>query len=124
MPPANAAVALAALRHLEAHPELPERLRAISEYARKGFKDRGIRIRESALGLPTPIIPLYTYQVDATLMAVKKVYEAGVYVNPVLPPATPEGECLLRTSYMATHRESQLDEAIDVIAGVMKDLPS
>ena len=124
LPPANAAVALAALRHLEAHPELPERLRTISEYARKVFKDRGIRIRESALGLPTPIIPLYTYTTQATLLAVREVFERGVYVNPVLPPATPEGEALLRTSYMATHREAQLDEAIDVIAGVMKDLPS
>ena len=124
LPPANAAVALAALRYLEAHPELPERLRAISEYARKGFKDHGIRIRESALGLPTPIIPLYTYTSQATFRAVREVFERGVYVNPVLPPATPEGEALLRTSYMATHRESQLDEAIDVIAGVMKDLPS
>ena len=124
LPPANAAVALAALRHLEAHPELPERLRTISEYARKVFKDRGIRIRESALGLPTPIIPLYTYTTQATLLAVREVFERGVYVNPVLPPATPEGEALLRTSYMATHRESQLDEAIDVIAGVMKELPS
>ena len=124
LPPANAAVALAALRHLEAHPELPERLRTISEYARKVFKDRGIRIRESALGLPTPIIPLYTYTTQATLLAVREVFERGVYVNPVLPPATPEGEALLRTSYMATHREAQLDEAIDVIAGVMKELPS
>ena len=124
LPPANAAVALAALRHLEAHPELPERLRAISEYARKGFMDRGIRIRESALGLPTPIIPLYTYTSQATFRTVREVFERGVYVNPVLPPATPEGEALLRTSYMASHREEQLDEAIDVIAGVMKELPS
>ena len=116
IPPANTAVALAALRHLRAHPELPRRLEALSKYARDGFAARNIRIRESAMGHPTPIIPLYTYQVDATLMAVKKVYEAGVYVNPVLPPATPEGECLLRTSYMATHTEPLLDEAMDIIA--------
>ena len=124
LPPANAAVALAALRHLEAHPELPERLRVLSEYARNGFRERGIRIRESALELPTPIIPLYTYTTQATLIAVREVFARGVYVNPVLPPATPEGEALLRTSYMASHREAQLDEAMDVIAGVMKDLPS
>ena len=54
----------------------------------------------------------------------REVFERGVYVNPVLPPATPEGEALLRTSYMASHHESQLDEAIDVIAGVMKELPA
>ena len=47
------------------------------------------------------------------------MYEAGVYVNPVLPPATPPSECLLRTSYMATHTEALLDEAMDIIASVM-----
>ena len=124
IPPANAAVALAALRHLEAHPELPLRLKAISEYARAGFQARGLRIRESALGLPTPIIPLYTYTTEATLVAVKKIFDLGVYVNPVLPPATPEGEALLRTSFMASHTEAQLDEAMDVITRVMKDSPA
>jgi len=119
MPPANTAVALAALRHLEAHPELPRRLKELAEYARAGFQRRGIRIRESAMAYPTPIIPLYTYTTEATLTAVKRIYEAGVYVNPVLPPATPEGEALLRTSYMASHRECQLDEAMDSIAGVL-----
>ena len=119
IPPANTAVALAALRHLEAHPELPLRLKSLSEYARAGFAARGMRIRESAMDVPTPIVPLYTYTVEATLVAVKRIYEAGVYVNPVLPPATPEGECLLRTSYMASHTEALLDEAMDKIAGVM-----
>ena len=120
LPPANAAVALAALRHLEAHPELPIRLRQLSEYARAGFAKRNIRIRESALAVPTPIVPIYTYTQEATLVAVRKIYEAGVYVNSVLPPATPEGECLLRTSYMASHTESLLDEAMDSIAAVMQ----
>ena len=51
--PANCATALAALRHLEQHPELPERLRELSLYARKGMTDRGLKIRESALTAPT-----------------------------------------------------------------------
>ena len=42
-----------------------------------------------------------------------------MYVNPTLPPATPEGEALLRTSYMATHPEALLDEAMDIIGEVM-----
>ena len=45
--------------------------------------------------------------------------DRGVYVNPTLPPATPEGEALLRTSYMATHTEALLDEAMDIIGEVM-----
>lgn len=119
MPPANTAVALAALRYLENHPELPERLKTLGDYARQGYLKRGLKIRESAMAVTTPIIPLYTYTVEATLMAQKAIYDAGVYVNSVIPPATPEGECLLRTSYMASHNEALLDEAMDIIAGVM-----
>lgn len=49
----------------------------------------------------------------------KEIYDRGVYVNPTLPPATPEGEALLRTSYMATHTEALLDEAMDIMAEVL-----
>jgi hypothetical protein len=48
------------------------------------------------------------------------LYDAGVYVNPVLPPATPPNECLLRTSYMASHTEPLLDEAMDIIFETFK----
>ena len=119
IPPANCATALAALRHLEAHPELPERLRALSLYARRGMTNRGLKIRESALTAPTPIIPIYTYETYHTLEVARDIYDRGVYVNPTLPPATPEGEALLRTSYMATHTEALLDEAMDIMADVL-----
>ena len=49
----------------------------------------------------------------------KRLYEAGVYVNPVLPPATPATECLLRTSYMATHTHALLDEALEILQEVL-----
>ena len=75
-----------------------------------------MRIRESIADVPTPIIPLYTQDVVNTLATAKRLYDAGVYVNPVLPPATPAADCLLRTSYMATHTEALLDEAMDIIA--------
>ena len=122
MPPANTAVALAALRHLERHPELPERLKALGDYARKGYLARGLKIRDSAMQVTTPIVPLYTYTFDATMIAQTKIFDEGVYVNSVVPPATPEGECLLRTSYMASHTEALLDEAMDIIARVMNGL--
>ena len=119
IPPANCATALAALRQLEQHPELPERLRSLSLYARKGLTERGLTIRPSALEAPTPIIPIYTYETYRTLRVAADIYDRGVYVNPTLPPATPEGEALLRTSYMATHTETLLDEAMDIIGEVM-----
>ena len=56
---------------------------------------------------------------EDTLIINKELYEAGVFVNPVLPPATPPGECLLRTSLMATHTEELLDEAMDIIRDVV-----
>ncbi len=114
--PASCAVALTALRKLEAHPELVTRLRELSAYARAGFQARGVRTRESIADVPTPIIPLYTNDMVNTLATGKRLYDAGVYVNPVLPPAVPESDCLLRTSYMATHTEALLDEAMDIIA--------
>ena len=117
--PASCATALAALRKLEKHPELVMKLRHNSEYAREGMKKRGVKIRESLANVATPVVPIYTYDAMNTLEKARKMYDAGVYVNPVLPPATPEGECLLRTSYMATHTDALLDEALDMIAKAM-----
>ncbi|MBR6795943.1 MAG: pyridoxal phosphate-dependent aminotransferase family protein [Clostridia bacterium] len=115
IPPAACAVALAALRHLSAHPELVTRLHQLSDYARNGFKKAGIRIIEAT----TPIIPIYTYDMINTLAKAKEVYDRGVYVNPVLPPATSPDECLLRTSYMATLTEDLIDEAVEIISSVI-----
>ncbi len=112
--PASCAVALTALRYLRKHPEIVERLGAVSQYARDGLMKRGIKIRLSQ----TPIIPLYTYDAKNTLVTNRYLYDAGVYVNPVLPPATAASECLLRTSYMATHTYEILDEAMDIIQHV------
>ena len=66
------------------------------------------------------LIPIYTYDAVNTLTKSKEIYEAGVYVNSVLPPATAPNECLLRTSYMASHTEALLDEAMDIIKDVLE----
>ena len=93
IPPANAAVALAALRHLEAHPEIVQQLSDLASYARKGLKEQHVPIIEA----PTPIIPLYTYTVENTLSTVRKLYEAGVYVNPVRRPPRTSACCVPAT---------------------------
>lgn len=115
IPPTQCAVALAALRHIEAHPELVSRLGALSNYARAAYKARGVKIIEAT----TPIIPIYTYEPVRTLTVAKALFDAGVYVNPVLPPAAPAEGCLLRTSYMASLTEALIDEAADVVADVL-----
>lgn len=120
IPPSNTATALAALRILIDEPERPQRLLAVSKYMRDKLKGYGLPLGFDSI---TPIIPIYTYSKLRTLVAVKILYAKGVYVNPVLPPAAPEGECLIRTSYMATHTESVLDEAAKKIYEVLSTLP-
>lgn len=118
LPPANAASALAALKYIENHPELVKRLSDISAYTRKSFKEHGINIHESE----TPIIPIYTRDAEYTLTLARNLFDKGVYVNPVLPPATPATECLLRVSLMATVTEDLVDEAATIIASEIKAL--
>ena len=115
MTPSSCAVALAALRELKNHPELPEKLMDISCYFRKKLDEAGIKTRQSL----TPIIPIYTYELIATLTIAKELYEDGVYVNCSLPPATAPNECLLRTSLMATHTEELIDETVEIIKNVL-----
>lgn len=117
IPPANCATAIEALHILRENPELPQHLIELAAYMRKGLRERGIKIRDSI----TPIIPIYTYEEMRTFYKAKELYDEGVYVNPVLPPATPPGECLLRTSYMANLTVELLDEALDIIEKVMTE---
>ncbi len=116
MTPASVASANKALDILKAEPERVENLNNISAYMRKKLKEKHIDIIEST----TPIIPIYTYQDDKTFIACKLLLERGVYVNPVVSPATPVGQSLLRTSYTSTHTKELMDEAADKIAEVLK----
>ena len=120
MTPANAACALAALRILKEHPELPETLQERALYMRKALRDRNVAMRSGG-GEQIPIIPIYTYEMFKTLKVTTELYDRGVYVNSSLPPAVKETECLIRTSLMATHTHELIDEAVDIIAEVLKE---
>ena len=87
---------------------------------RRKLEEAKIRIRESN-GERIPIIPIYTYELLPTLVIAKDLYDHGVYVNSTLPPAVAPGECLLRTSLMATHTEELIQEAVDIIAEVLQN---
>lgn len=115
--PASCAAAMKALEIIEREPERVERLGALAAYMKRALNERKIKIIQS----PTPIIPIYTYEQNTTLALAKGLFEAGVYVNPVLPPATPPSECLLRVSLMATHTEALIDEAVDIIEAVLRE---
>lgn len=117
--PCSAATALEALRRLEQDPERPERLMQIARYFSRKLIEAGVHIIQA----PTPIVPIFTYKTLDTLWYGKKMFEEGVYVNPVIAPACVEGECLLRTTLMATHTEPVVDEAVGIIARVLRMTP-
>ena len=118
MPASNVAAVLAALDIMEKEPERVERLWAVTERMRAGLKTLGYNMGPSV----TPIIPIVTGDQATTILAWKKCFDAGLYTNPVLPPAVPVDSCLLRTSYMATHTDEQIDRALEIFARVGKDL--
>ncbi len=110
-PPAACATALTSLRVIKKHPELVSRLGELAHYLKSKLKAEGVKLTDS----PTPIIPLHTRDMLTTLRVAKTLFERGVYVNPVLPPATSPDDCLLRVSLMASHTEKLLDEAAAII---------
>ncbi len=120
--PASCACALAALKHLEEHPELVTRLEELSKYVREGLSKRGVPVRVPEIPANTPIVPIFTYDMERTFRVTKRLYDEGVYVNTAIPPAVAPNECLLRTSYMASHNEALLDEAMDIIARVLGEM--
>ena len=116
--PSATAAALAALRVLKSHPELPERVMSLGDYCRKAFKDRDLIVKESQ----TPIIPLPSKDAITTATVNKMLYERGVFVNCVFPPAVDPDDCLIRVSLMANITEALIDEAADIIHDVFKEV--
>ncbi len=117
MPPACCATAQKALEILEREPERVDRLFKLGEYMRRALKQKNIRIKDA----PTPIIPIYISDAVTTLTVAKRLFDEGVFVNSVLPPATSPNECLLRVSLMASHTEKLIDEAVEIIERVLKE---
>lgn len=118
IPPSNAAAALAALHVMQTEPDLPERVLHNAEKMRQGYRSLGFNIGNSC----TPVVPIIIGDDDLTFRMWKELFDAGVFVNPVISPATPAGRQLLRTSYMASHTDEQLDRVLDIFGTVGKKL--
>lgn len=116
--PASVECARTALKIIKREPERIKRLNDIANLARRRLKEKGVDIRDSE----APIIPINTYDNETTFIACKKLFENGVYVNPVISPAVPIGQSIIRTSYMATLTDEQIERATDIIAQVMGEL--
>ncbi len=122
--PAAVACARKALEILKREPERVAKLQHISNYMRRRLIEEGIPVMEGNGG--TPIIPICTYGNVRTFIACQKLFEKGLYVNPTVSPAVPVGQSIIRTSYMATHTEEQMERAIAMIKEVfeeIKDIP-
>ncbi len=118
IPPSNAAAALAALQVMREEPERSTRVLEVADKMRKGFTSLGFNIGNST----TPVVPIIIGDDQKTFLSWKMLFENGVFVNPVISPAVTPGHQLLRTSYMATHTDSQMDQVLSVFEKVGKEL--
>ncbi len=118
IPASAAAAALAALDVLEREPGLRERLMRNARKMRDGLKSLGFQVGPSE----TAIIPVIIGDQTQMFLFWKALFEGGVFTNPVTGPAVPAGMDLIRTSYMATHTDEQLDRALAVFEAAGKRL--
>ncbi len=116
--PASVQSARKALEILKREPERVRAVNEIGDYMRKKLTEAGIKY----IPATTPIVSIYTYEDETAFTACKLLLERGVYVNPVITPATPVGKALIRTSYSATHKHEEIDEAVEKIKEVWKIL--
>jgi len=118
MSPANAAAVVAALEVIQEEPERVVRLQAIGDRMRTSYSELGFNTGNSQ----TPIIPIVIGDDMKTIAFWRALFDAGIYCNPVIPPAVAPNQSLLRTSYMATHTDAQLDRVLETFAAVGKQL--
>lgn len=116
MPPAATAAVIAAVDILEKEPQRIEMLWRNVHKVKKAFDDLGFNTG----GTQSPIIPIHVGEDMQTFEFWRALYENGVFTNPVISPAVPQGHGLIRTSYMATHTEDILDQIIDIFARLGK----
>jgi 8-amino-7-oxononanoate synthase len=116
MPPSTVATVLKSLDILENEPERLDRLEEVSNYMREGFRNLGFDVWDSE----TPIIPVVIGDMEKCFRFWRDLLAEGVFVNAVVPPAVPPGQSLMRTSYMATHTDEELDRILDTFHKVGK----
>jgi 7-keto-8-aminopelargonate synthetase-like enzyme len=119
MPPANTAAVLKSLEIIQTEPELVHRVQRNGEKMRREFQAMGFDTGESE---HTPIVPLIIKDFDKTLAFWKALFDAGVYTNAVVPPGVPPDRSMLRTTYMATHTDEDLDEVLDRVKKIGKQM--
>ncbi|MCI5917042.1 MAG: aminotransferase class I/II-fold pyridoxal phosphate-dependent enzyme [Bacteroidales bacterium] len=112
--PAATAAAMEALHIIRREPERIERLWDVTHYALKRFREEGFEIGETE----SPIIPLYVRDVEKTFLVTKLAFDAGVFINPVIPPACAPQDTLVRFALMATHTKEQVERGVQALKKV------
>ncbi len=118
MTPSSAASVLAAIEIMVNEPERIQHLMVLTKYARDRFNELGFDTGKSE----SPIIPLFIRDDIKALQMAQRLLEKGVFINPVVSPAVPKEDCIIRFSLMATHTFEQVDRAIEKITAVAKEL--
>jgi 8-amino-7-oxononanoate synthase len=118
MPPSAVATVLAALEIMEHEPEHRERLHRNVRKMCDGYRRMGFNVGNTQ----SPVVPILVGDAEKTLLFWKALFEEGVFVNPIIAPAVPADMCLLRTSYMATHTDEELDRVLEIMERVGKKL--
>jgi len=118
LPPANTAGVLEALHILKSEPWRRDQLWVNTRRLQNGLRSLGFDIGPTA----TPIVPVLIGPLEKTFVFWRKLFDAGVFTNPVVPPAVPPSQCRLRTSLMATHAPEQIDQALETFARLGKEL--
>ena len=106
--PAATAAARRSLQILQEDPQIIENLWAVTNYALQRFRDEGFEIGDTE----SPIIPLYVRDIDKTFLVTSLAFDAGVFINPVIPPACAPQDTLVRFALMATHTEEQVERGV------------
>ncbi len=116
MPPASVATVLASLEVIEEEPERREALWRNTRRMQEGLRSLGYDIGDSE----TPVIPILVGDLNIMAIQWRALFDAGVFINPVIPPAVPQHSCRLRISMMATHTDEQIDFVLDLFAQGIK----
>jgi 7-keto-8-aminopelargonate synthetase-like enzyme len=103
---------------MQQEPERREHLWANTRRLAEGFRNLGFDTGPSE----TPIIPILIGPLEKTLFMWRKVFDAGIFTNPVVPPAVPPSQCRLRISLMATHTAEQIDYCLETIGNLGREL--
>lgn len=115
--PAATAAAMEALHIIQNEPERIENLWKVTNYALRRFREEGFEIGETE----SPIIPLYVHDVGKTFLVTKLAFDAGVFINPVIPPACAPQDTLVRFALMATHTEEQVERGVQALKKIFKE---